>query len=292
MPKSVVRAGVALAMVARAGAVPIPAPPSFGAPVPVTIEGYRGDAMEPFVSTDGKYLFFNNRNDPGTNTNLYYAKRNNDTTYTFAGALTGANSPELDAVASIDKAGRLYFVSTRSYSHTLATIYRGTFASGKVSKVSIVPGVSSATPGRVNFDAAISADGNTLYFVDAHFDRAGNPTTADLVIARKTAAGFSRVADSAQILAKVNTKGLEYGAAISDDGLTLYFTRAAASLGSGSPAIYAATRARTTGAFGPPEQLTALTGFVEAPALSPDGRAIYFHERVGNTFEIFRAARR
>ena len=291
MPKSVVGAGIAFVMLARAGAVPIPAPPSFGNPVPVTIEGYRGDAMEPFVSTDGKYLFFNNRNDPGTNTDLYYAKRINDTTYAFAGPIIGANSPELDAVASIDKAGHFYFVSTRSYSHTFATIYRGTFANGNVSKVSIVPGVSSATPGRVNFDAAISADGNTLYFVDAHFDRADNPTTADLVIARKTATGFSRVANSAQILAKVNTKGLEYGAAISDDGLTLYFTRAAA-LGASSPAIYVATRARTTSAFGTPKKLTALTGFVEAPALSPDGRSIYFHERVGNTFEIFRATRR
>ena len=165
--------------------------------MPVTIEGYRGDATEPFVSTDGKYLFFNNRNDPGTNTDLYFARRINDTTFAYAGALTGANSPELDAVASMDAAGHFYFVSTRSYRRTFATIYRGTFANGKVANVSIVPGVSQATPGRVNFDAAISADGNTLYFVDARFDDGNQPTAADLVIARKTATGFARVADSA-----------------------------------------------------------------------------------------------
>jgi Tol biopolymer transport system component len=279
-------------MAAPSGAAPNPAPPSFGTPVPVTIEGYRGDAMEPFVSTDGKYLFFNNRNDPGTNTDLYFARRVNDTTFAYAGALTGANSPELDAVASMDRAGHFYFVSTRSYSRTFATIYRATFANGKVSNVSIVPGVSKATPGRVNFDAAISPDGNTLYFVDARFNGANQPTSADLVIATKTATGFARVADSGRILAKVNTGDLEYGAAISSDGLTLYFTRAAAPLGSSSPAIYVATRASTGSAFGPPKQLTSLSGFVEAPALSPDGRAIYFHERVGGTFRIFRAATR
>ena len=292
MPKSLLGAALVFVMVARGAAVPIPASPSFGTPVPVTIEGYRGDAMEPFVSTDGKYLFFNNRNAPGTNTDLLFARRVNDTTFAYAGALTGANSPALDAVASIDKSEHFYFVSTRSYSSTYATIYRGTFANGKISKVSIVPGVSSATPGRVNFDATISADGNTLYFVDARFDDANQPITADLVIARKTPSGFARVADSARILAKVNTRDLEYGAAISSDGLTLYFTRAAAPLGSASPAIYVATRPQRTSAFGPPRKLTTLTGFVEAPALSPDGRAIYFHERVGATFRIFRAARR
>ena len=41
---------------------------NLGNPVRVTIRGYHGDAMEPFVSPDGKYLFFNSRNDPGTDT--------------------------------------------------------------------------------------------------------------------------------------------------------------------------------------------------------------------------------
>jgi len=36
----------------------------FCAPVPVTITGHSGDEMEPFISKDGRYLFFNNRNDP------------------------------------------------------------------------------------------------------------------------------------------------------------------------------------------------------------------------------------
>ena len=76
--------------------------PRRGKPVPVTIQGYHGDAMEPFVSPDGKYLFFNNRNDAGTDTNLYFARRVNDTTFSYGGADRRRQQSALDAVASID----------------------------------------------------------------------------------------------------------------------------------------------------------------------------------------------
>jgi len=48
---------------------------AFGAPQRVTIRGYDGDAMEPFITKDGQYLLCNNRNDPRTNTNLHFAAR-------------------------------------------------------------------------------------------------------------------------------------------------------------------------------------------------------------------------
>jgi hypothetical protein len=44
-------------------------------PEPASIEGYDGSAMEPFISPDGQYLFFNNENDPRVNTNLHFAER-------------------------------------------------------------------------------------------------------------------------------------------------------------------------------------------------------------------------
>ena len=283
--------GVALALVM--------ATPGYGAPaatlhvgqaVPVTIRGYHGDAMEPFLSADGKYLFFNNRNDAGTDTNLYFARRVDDTTFSYGGAIAGANSPALDAVASMDATDHFYFVSTRSYARTLATIYRGTFRNGRITDVSIVPGVSKAAPGWVDFDADVSPGGSTLYFADGHYGPAGQLLAADLVIATKTPTGFSRLPDSARILATVNTSALEYGAAISNDGLTLYFTRAPAPIGSGPPAIYVTNRRSPSSAFGPPTKLAGLTGFVEAPALAPDGHAIYFHELVGGKYVIYRAS--
>src|ERR1700719_4761516 len=74
--------------------------PSFGNEIPVTITGDTvPDAMEPFISPDGNTLFFNSLNN-GTTTTLYYATKVNDSTFTFAGGLTGANlltPPHLDA---------------------------------------------------------------------------------------------------------------------------------------------------------------------------------------------------
>jgi hypothetical protein len=39
-------------------------------PQPVAIEGYTGDAMEPFISPDGRFLFFKNSNDAKVDTNF------------------------------------------------------------------------------------------------------------------------------------------------------------------------------------------------------------------------------
>ena len=53
----------------------------------------------------------------------------------------------LSGTPSLDVNGNLYFVSTRSYSQTLSTIYSGSFASGAVTDVHLVSGVSGGTLG-------------------------------------------------------------------------------------------------------------------------------------------------
>jgi hypothetical protein len=73
------------------------AKPRFGVftnPQPVSIEGYSQDAMEPFVSPDGNYLFFNNSNSAPT-TNLYYATPTDETglSFQFQGEIGGVNVP-------------------------------------------------------------------------------------------------------------------------------------------------------------------------------------------------------
>ena len=45
----------------------------FGPARVVTIQGYSGDAMEPFITRDGRFLIFNIRNDPPERTDLFYA---------------------------------------------------------------------------------------------------------------------------------------------------------------------------------------------------------------------------
>ena len=128
----------------RSTATPAPADEGFASPQRVAIRGYAGDAMEPFITRDGRYLFFNNRNDPRVDTDLHYAERVDDLTFDYRGELKGANSPALDGVASMDRDGNLFFISTRSYAQTQATLYRGRFRAGRVNGVELVPGVSQA----------------------------------------------------------------------------------------------------------------------------------------------------
>ncbi len=261
----------------------------FRNPERVTILGYSDHAMEPFVTRDGRYLLFNNLNSPAVNTNLHYAERIDDLTFEYRGELGGVNTAALEGVPSLDLGGTLYFVSPRSYAQTLSTIHRGAFAAGQVGAVELVPGISLLVPGWVNFDVEVSSDGNTLYFVDALFGPAG-PQTADFVVARRIGSGFERLANSSELMNLVNTAALEYAGAISANGLSFFFTRAGAGP-NGEPAIFLATRASTTGAFGAAEWISAIDGFVEAPTLSPDERSLYYHRREGALFAIYRVTR-
>lgn len=259
----------------------------FSHPERVTIHGYVATAMEPFVTRDGRYLFFNDSNAPAADTNLHYAERIDGVTFEYRGEIAGANAQALDAVASMDRDGRFYFVSTRSYADTLSTIYSGWFIAGVVADVALVPGVSKTVPGQVNFDAEISPDGNTLYLVDGVFEGGAVPVAADLAIAVRRSGRFERLADGPELLANVNTDALEYAPSISADGLELFFTR----LDGGLPAIYRAARRQVDLPFGVPEPVAAIKGFAEAPSLSADGRSLYFHKRAADQFEIYRVTR-
>lgn len=259
----------------------------FANPEPVTIQNYSGDAMEPFISRDGHYLFFNTSNAPSVDTNLQYAERVDDVTFSYRGELSGANSPALDAVATMDRDGNFYFVSSRSYSETLSTIYRGRFSDGELSDVAIVEGLSKRKPGHVNFDVEVSADGDVLYFVDGVLDGGPLPKRADLAISVRRGTSFRRSHRSAKLLRNVNTSALEYAASVSADELELFFTRT----DTAGPAIFHASRTKPTKPFGQPVRVTAADGFVEAPSLSADGRSLYYHKREGDRSVIYRVTR-
>ncbi len=94
----------------------------YGAPQRVTISGYAEDAMEPFISRDGRYLLFNNLNDPSVNTDLHFAERVDDNTFRYRGKLSGVNTTALEGVPTMDGSGTLYFVSPRSYPSSLRRI--------------------------------------------------------------------------------------------------------------------------------------------------------------------------
>lgn len=276
-----------------------PPPPStqFCNPELVTITGYPGDVMEPFISRDGSTLFFNDEGGPTdpTEKDLYYATFVDATTFAYQGPLN-INTAAVDGVPTMDDNGKFYYVSTIDYDppgNKFDTLYTGDWTGTTVDNPTVVADLADPTPGAVNFDLEVNPDGDTLYFIDGTFSVSGGavPVSADIVIAVDSGGGFARLLDSATILANVNTSELEYAPAISRDGLELFFTRL--DLATLEAGIYRTRRSSTSSAFGVPERITAIEGFVEGPTLSPDEKSLYYHRKnpTTNKFELYRVTR-
>ncbi|MGC2638090.1 MAG: hypothetical protein WA294_12985 [Acidobacteriaceae bacterium] len=268
-------------------------------PQPVVIDGYAGDAMEPFISPAGRFLFFNNSNDARTNTDIFYARRTGRLSFHFLGPLPGVNSPALDAVPSMDSAGHFYFTSLREYDRTGASLFAGDFDGGGVRNVHRVPGdIMAGGLGLVNMDAGVSPDGDTLYISRAQIiPGAPAPKRSELVMATRAKGAFNRDERSTILLIHVNTGGLNYAPCIAADGLELFFTRGSRRVdAAGSPEpsvrIMVAMRAATSDSFAEPRTLEALSGFVEAPTITLDETEMFFHKKVGGRYAIWHAERR
>ena len=238
----------------------------------VVISGYQGDTMEPFISRDGRYLLFNNLNQPPVNTDIFYAERQDDFNWMFRGPVRGVNTPALEGCPTMDRNGQMFFVSPRDYARTLCTIYTGKFKDGEVAEVRLVESISRKQPGMVNFDVDVSPDGSTLIFVDSRFKPGAGPQFARLVMAVWNGTQFVRSPDSDRLMATVNQAGLNYAPTISASLRTLFFTRFDARSGFKGPQIYRATRPTVTVPFDPPEHLAGLGDYVEGSAFGPDER--------------------
>ncbi len=260
---------------------------AFKDPKPITIRGYDGEALDPFVTRDGRYLFFNNSHLQPTKTDLHHATRVDDLTFDYRGKIAGVNTDgELEAVSSMDRDGNFFFVTPRSFRETSSTVLRGKFNDGAVTDISPIRGLRLDQPGQFNFDAEVGADGNTLYFVDSIMGGG----TADLAIAVRKGTVFERLAKGTEILANVNTKeNLEFASCTSADDLELFFTRF--TVKEKAFGIWRAARPQADVPFGAPQRLPGLDGFVEAPSLAPDGKSLYFHKRDGDRFAIHRVSR-
>jgi hypothetical protein len=263
---------------------------AFTNPERVAVVGLSGDAMEPFVSRDGVYLFFNTS---GANKDIFYAALINATTAQLQGPIASINTPAVEGTPATDAQGRFFYVTTANYNPPAAydTLYSGMWNGSTVTNTAPLSGLASTTPGIVDFDLEVSPDGTTLYFAEGDFSGGNDfPKTADLHIAVLVNGAFVRDANSNTILANVNTANqLEYAPAISANGLELFFTRL--NLTNRQARIYRATRTSTAMAFGAPQLVSAIASFAEGPALSPDEKSLYYHQENAGRFELYRVTR-
>ena len=277
--------------------LPTPTYPNYGDEINVTIIGLPYDAMEPFISADGQYLFFNNKND-GINTKLFYASKVNDSTFNFLGELAGTNQiipPHLDAVPDMDINGTFYWTSTRNYPTELNNLFQGTFNLGAVNNIKRVKGdFNMNIPGWLTMDHGISLDGQLLYFNNARFDENNcqGPCETIMGIAQKVDLNtFNTISDSDLILQNINDSNyIYYAPCISGDHLEFYYTRYKKGNITTNTIfeICVALRNNSEDAFSVPKVLfsESIVNLIEAPSLTTDKEIMYYHKKIADTHKI------
>ena len=271
---------------------------AFGTPQQVSIAGYSGDIMEPFMSRDEQFLFFNDNSNSGKI--LHYATYDGST-FTYSGEIgpgINASDGSVQGVPTMDNSNNFYYVDTKFYDPTgtppvYITLFTGAWTGTSVTGVTPAIGLDFPSPGFLNFDLEVSPDGQTIWFNDGFFNGGAFPVAADIKYATFVAPGiFTRAPDAEAILANVNTtEDLEYAPAISADGLELFFTRL--DLGTLNAQIYRVTRADTVSAFNEAELVSAIPGFAEGATFSQDEKTLYYHwlNPSTNQFELYRVTR-
>lgn len=262
--------------------------PVFGSEKNVTVTGLNFDAMELFISPEGNTLFFNSLNSGG-NTNLYYASKIDDTTFTYQGLIGGCydSSPNhLDGVASMDSITNFFWVSLRNYPTVFENLHRGIYSAGNVSSITRVYGdFNIFSPGWLIMDGTINYQGNLLYYNNAYFNNCtyGMPCKARLGVAQKVNdSTFNKLPNTDAIFANVNdTNYLVYAPQITKDGFELYFTRILNTTVNSE--ICVSVRNNLSAPFSLPFVIHSNNGFVpEAPTLTTDKQKMYYHQKDGS----------
>lgn len=249
----------------------------------VKIHRYDGDAMEVFISRDGKHMFFNSMKTVTASKDLYYAERLDDYNFLFKGEITPLNTPAVEGVPTMDRDGNFYYISTAYYTPgNLVTMYQGTFKDGNVTGVKPLGDLSLHKGGWLNMDSEISDDGETMYSTQSYFERGNSfPSKSYFFTAKKTGQGFEPQKNSARIFKTINRDKIVYGASISKDELEIFYTRLLVDERKFESLV--ATRPHKNAPFGEPKVISAITGFSEAPALNEREDMIYYHKKSGPT---------
>jgi Tol biopolymer transport system component len=256
---------------------------------PELITGLGLDASDlygPSLSADGKTLYFDSTDVSGDH-HIYVATRTDRGTDFSAGKLLAAvNATNSDGCPSISNDGlNLYFFSTRpggAGGRDLWVASRST-VQGKFGTPKVLTSVNDVGDDNLQW---ISADELTIIFSSVR-----NAVLAHLYIAHRS----SKIADFSTPVALGGVNGTtsrEDRAALSNDGLTLYFTSNRTG-GAGDRDIWVATRPNTQSDFANVTNLQAINSTARDAdvALSADETEMVFSSKRSGQFRLYRSIR-
>jgi Tol biopolymer transport system component len=190
-------------------------------PEQITLSGGDWSDLDPFVSPDGKHLFFvTTRGKPTAdgqkNMDIWQADRDGED-WVRPRPVENVNSDAKEGSPTVAGDGTLYFFSDRDGEPGTNALYVSKLVHGKyTAPVKLPPNINSDASDTSPF---ITPDGGTLLFYST---RAGGFGNADLYVAHKIKTGWN---EPRNLGPQVNTPESEYNPALSPDGRTLFFGR-------------------------------------------------------------------
>ena len=284
----------------------------FANPQPVEIYGLpRGaggtpiSTEEPFISRDGRFLFFNTAQKEN-NKDLHFAEKQ-DSRWVYRGEIgPGVNNPkDVQGNPTMDGDHRFFYID--SGAKPMVRMARFSPQTGRLSDIDDFVQIPTrkvkllAQKFQGNMGVEINPDGSTIYFSRATWDMngfsLGKLLKSDILFVQQNQGRYIYDANEVRrIMQNINSTDLDYAASISADGLELFFTRLALEdikPGKVRSAILRATRTGIGAPFGRPSVVEAIgtSGFVEGPAISANGRELYYHKHNGQKFTLYKVTR-
>jgi len=250
----------------------------------VTGLGSSGDEYGPALSPDGAQLYFSVAS--GSSEDIFVASRSGrGAEFSAAVALPGVNGNSLDGSPFVSSDDRtLLFFSDRAGGVGDRDLWMATRASpdSDFAGPAPIPGVNSTS---LDLLPELSPDGLTLLFESV---RSGGSGSSDLWLAERSVP--SGAFGAPRPLSELNTSGREEGFSLSRDQLTIVFS---SNRGGSGMDLWVATRDAVAAPFGTPEPLAELNSaeLELDPALSLDGREIFFVSTRSGEFRIWHASR-
>lgn len=193
-------------------------------PEKLSISSDSWSDLDPFVSPDGKQLFFvSTRTDEGNasengkkDMDIWVAARSGDE-WSSPHRLENVNSPGKEGSPSVARDGTLYFFSDRDASNGKNALYESRVVKGHYEPAILLPVAINAGPSDTS--PFISPNGKTLLFYST---REGGFGKADLYVSSKK---HGKWIASVNLGPVVNSADSDYNPAVSPDGQEFFFGR-------------------------------------------------------------------